>query len=212
MTHMEFGVVLLAGGQSRRMGKNKALLPVGGKPNIEHIRDELNFTSPHFVVVTNEPEIYRFLGEQMVSDRHPGKGPLAGIQAGLLQSHCDWNLVVACDMPFVSAEAAEFLLGQAMQQPADATRQIDAVLPLIDGQMHPLFAVYHKRCASYIEDLVIADKLRMVDLLANLRVKKLTEADFPESIDSARLVFNMNRPDEWEQAKRWMEQEGRRKE
>lgn len=208
---MQFGVVLLAGGQSRRMGTNKALLPVGGKPNIEHIRDELNVSSPKFVVVTNEPDTYRFLGEQMVQDLHPGKGPLAGIQSGLTHSLAEWNLVVACDMPFVSADAADFLLGQAIKQPADASRQIDAVVPLIDGQLHPLFAVYHKHCADRIEELIAADNLRMIDLLAKLRVKHVTESDFPATIDSSKLVFNMNKPHEWEQAKRWMEQEERGK-
>ncbi len=211
---MEVGIVILAGGKSSRMGTNKALLPIQGLPNIERLRDELAARVPHdgillasrvskVIVVTNEPDEYQFLGEMTVSDRHPGKGPLAGIQVGLDASPSDWNLVVACDMPFASAEAGRFLLQQAMTGSA-----IDAVVPVIHDRLHPLFAAYHKRSAEKIEDMLIADRLRMIYLLEQLQVKQVTERDFPSFIDVDRVFFNMNRPADWEQARQWISREG----
>lgn len=211
---MEVGIVILAGGKSSRMGTNKALLPIQGLPNIERLRNELAAVVPHdgipeisrvskVIVVTNESEEYRFLGEQMATDRYPGKGPLAGIQAGLGVSPSDWNLVAACDMPFASAQAARFLLQQAV-----AGSSLDAVVPVIHGQMHPLFAAYHKRSAEKIEDMLISDRLRMIYLLEQLQVKQVTERDFPSFIDVDRVFFNMNRPADWEQARQWISREG----
>ncbi|GAX89959.1 molybdenum cofactor guanylyltransferase [Effusibacillus lacus] len=219
----QYGVVLLAGGKSSRMGTNKALLPILGKPNIEHIRDQLRSlvpapdergASPHFVVVTNEPESYRFLGETMVGDRHPGLGPLAGIQVGLQASPCDWNLVVACDMPMVTAEVGLFLmeLAGADRSANEEPTGFDAVVPVIGGQLHPLFAVYHKRCANPIEEMLLSSKLRMIYLLDSLRVKQVTEADFPNHINIGQVFFNMNNPEDYQQVLKWLSEGGRKRE
>jgi molybdopterin-guanine dinucleotide biosynthesis protein A len=208
------------------MGTNKALLPVKGKPNIQHIRDEMlrlipegaaSDETPHFLIVTNEPGVYDFLGEEMVSDKYPGLGPLAGIQAGLQASPCDWNLVVACDMPLATAEAGLYLLEKASGSSSDDDENgsegngtaVDAVVPVIDGQLHPLFAAYHKRCADLIEEMLVMKQLRMIYLLDKLRVKRLTEADFPAHMETERVFFNMNRPEEWEQVKLWIDIERR---
>lgn len=202
------GVIILAGGKSSRMGTNKALLPVHGQPNIKRIRDELrnldaadSADTSRFIIVTNDPPLYEFLGEETVGDKYPGLGPLAGIQAGLQASPCSWNLVIACDMPLITAEAARYMLVQA----AD----VDAVVPVIGGQLHPLFAVYHKRCSDKIEDMLVSGQLRMIYLLDKLRVKQVTESDFPKHIDTQRVFYNMNRPEEWQQVQQWLDDEGR---
>lgn len=222
---MDVGIVILAGGKSSRMGTNKAMLPVQGKPNIERLRDELVQAVPangrfensrvlQVIVVANDPAAYRFLGETVIPDRYPGMGPLAGIQVGLQASPCDWNVVVACDMPFATAAAARFLLEQAVSGNtgdnslnSPAASGIDAVVPVIHDQLHPLFAVYHKRSAEKIEDMIVSERLRMIYLLEQLQVKQVTEADFPDSIHVDRVFFNMNRPADWEQAKLWINQE-----
>lgn len=221
--------MILAGGKSSRMGSNKAMLPVRGKPNIERLRDELLRVVPanglfessrvsRVIVVANESATYQFLGETVIPDRYPGMGPLAGIQVGLEASPSDWNLVVACDMPFATAAAARFLLGHVIRtgEPNSTVGSatdilpnstLDAVVPVIHGQLHPLFAVYHKRSAQKIEDMIVTERLRIIFLLEQLQVKQVTEADFPESIDVDRVFFNMNRPADWEQAKFWINQE-----
>ena len=98
------------------MGKNKALLKIGGKTVIEHIAAELEKTVADLMIVTNTLEDYQFLNLPMVEDEWKGMGPLAGIHAGLKASKTDKNLVVACDMPFVSSKLGEILLGYLSNQ------------------------------------------------------------------------------------------------
>lgn len=192
---MSTGLIILAGGKSSRMGTNKALLPMAGEPNIQRIRNELrNATGDSIVIVANDPEPYQFLGETIVPDRYPGKGPLAGIQSGLMASIAEWNLVSACDMPFASAAAARFLIDMAVHS------SVDAVVPVIHGQLHPLFAVYRRSSAEPIEDMLKEDRLRMMYLLEQLRVRQVAADEFPTHIDVERVFYNMNRPQDWEEA------------
>ena len=107
---MKAGAIILSGGKSSRMGTNKALLPFKEKTNIERIRDELRSLFDDIILVTNDPESYEFLKIKTVSDKYPGKGPLAGVHAGLMASNYEENIVVACDMPFVSADLAGTLV------------------------------------------------------------------------------------------------------
>jgi molybdenum cofactor guanylyltransferase len=194
---MIVGAIILSGGQSSRMGTNKALLPISEKPNIERIKDELDKNFDEMILVTNHPEVYDFLKMKMVSDHYPGKGPLAGIHAGLLASSYEVNLVVACDMPFVSAGLGTILV--------ENLREYDAVVPIIGGTKHPLFAVYRKKVAEEIKSCLENNSLRMIHLLDNLNVLYMTEEDLQtftkESLE--QIFFNMNHPEEYEFAKKW---------
>lgn len=194
---MNTGAIILSGGKSRRMGTNKALLPISEKPNIERIKDELEPQFQDMILVTNHQEEYEFLKIKMVSDIYPGKGPLAGIHAGLKASTNEVNLIVACDMPFVSAGLAEVFV--------ENLREYDAVVPIIEGTKHPLFSVYRKKIIKEIESCLENNSLRMIHLLDNINVRYLTEKDFQtfneESL--AQIFFNMNHPEEYETAKKW---------
>lgn len=135
----------------------------------------------------------------MVSDQYPGQGPLAGIHAGLLSSPCELNFVVACDMPFVSVDLAEILVKKC--------GDYDAVIPVINGVQHPLFAVFQKRVTDVVAQSIEAGRLRMKHLLDSLNVRYVTEKDLQacSSIDIERVFFNMNHPNEYEDAKKWAE-------
>ena len=135
----------------------------------------------------------------MVSDDYPGQGPLAGVHAGLNSSNHDMNFIVACDMPFVSVELAEVLV-----QKCD---DYDAVIPVIHGVQHPLFAVFDKKATDKVVNSIEAGRLRMKHLLDHLNVRYITEKDLQgySSLDLERVFFNMNRPNEYEDAKRWAE-------
>lgn len=191
---MKAAAILLSGGKSSRMGTNKALLKINGKTNIERIRDELIKLFDEVILVTNEPEEYRFLNLKTVTDEYPGKGPLAGIHAGLKASSFDANLVVACDMPFVSAELAESMVKNLGHH--------DAVVPVIGGRRHPLFAVYQKSIMEAAEASIGKDRLRLQHLFENLDVHFLTEQDLETYSNGSleRIFFNMNKPEEYEQA------------
>jgi molybdenum cofactor guanylyltransferase len=193
---MKAGAIILSGGKSRRMGTNKALLPISEKPSVERIKDELEKSFQDIILVTNHLEAYQFLNIKMVSDRYPGKGPLAGIHAGLIASSNEINLVAACDMPFVSAGLGAILV--------ENLKEYDAVIPVIEGKQHPLFAVYRRTIIEKIENCLEHDNLRMIHLLENLNVLYLTEQNLqPYSEQNlAQIFFNMNHPEEYESAKR----------
>lgn len=196
---MKAGAIILSGGKSSRMGTNKALLKFREKTNIERIKDELQHVFDDIILVTNDPETYQFLDIKMVTDQYPGSGPLAGIHAGLEASDFEENFVVACDMPFVSAELASSLV--------KALKHHDAVVPISDGRQHPLFAAYQKRVAREAKESIEDGNLRIKHMLGKLNVRFLDEAGlqnyFEGSLD--RVFFNMNHPEEYEHAKKWTE-------
>ncbi|MFZ7946473.1 molybdenum cofactor guanylyltransferase [Neobacillus sp. 19] len=196
---MKAAAIILAGGKSSRMGTNKALLKINEKTNIERMADKLKLLFDDIILVTNDSEQYEFLGLKMVPDQYPGMGPLAGVHAGLLASSCDVNVIVACDMPFVSAELAEALV--------DSRGDYDAVIPVINGKQHPLFAVFHKNAAAEALACIEAGRLRMKHLLDQLNVRYVTETELQSysHLYLERVFFNMNHPNEYEDAKKWAE-------
>lgn len=110
---MEWTAIILAGGQSSRMGTNKAVLPLAGSPVIERIVAAMKKVTGHIVLSGGQSTAYAYLGLPVLQDIYPGRGPLAGLHAGLKASSTDWNLVVSCDMPFVNAPLMQYLACQA---------------------------------------------------------------------------------------------------
>lgn len=196
---MKAAAIILAGGKSSRMGTNKALLKINEKTNIERIVEQLKLLFDNLILVTNDVKTYEFLDVQMVPDQYPGMGPLAGVHAGLNVSNYDVNLVVACDMPFISSELAEALLANASNY--------DAVIPVINGKQHPLFAVYQKQVAKMVEERIQSGQLRMKHLLDDLNVLYVTEKELAtySPITLEKVFFNMNHPEEYVEAKKWAE-------
>ncbi|RSD27199.1 molybdenum cofactor guanylyltransferase [Mesobacillus subterraneus] len=196
---MKAGAIILSGGKSSRMGTNKALLKIQEKTNIERIRDELKYVFDDIILVTNDPETYQFLNIKTVTDHFPGSGPLAGIHAGLEASDYEENFIVACDMPFVSAELASGLV--------KALKHHDAVVPVSGGRQHPLFAAYQKRVSREAAACIEEGTLRIRQLLEKLNVRYLDETDLQVYGEGRmeRVFFNMNHPDEYEKAKQWAE-------
>lgn len=196
---MEAGAIILAGGRSSRMGTNKALLKINERPNIERIITSLSPMFSHPILVTNDPEVYRFLGVKTVTDYFPGKGPLAGIHAGLKASPIETNFIVACDMPFVSGELAEALVNRS--------DGCDAVIPVIGGRQQPLFAVFKKKLLAKMEDQINNGCLRLKDFLDQLDVLYLTEQDLHMNESLDKIFFNMNHPHEYKKALQMAEEE-----
>ena len=190
----------MAGGKSSRMGRNKALLKIDGKTVIEHIAAELKKTVTDLMIVTNTLEDYQFLNLPMVKDEWKEMGPLAGIHAGLKASKTDRNLVVACDMPFVSSELGRILLG--------FLDQFDAAVPNISGQLHPLFSAYRKDVHEEINLSLQKQELRIRQFFQKINTKIVLEEDF-QKLNFAyqnHHFFNMNHPEEFEEAIKLAEQ------
>ena len=181
--------VILAGGKSRRMGGSpKALLPFGGRPLIEHIAETLRSVLSDCLVVTNTPDLYVSLGLPMVGDVFPDGGALGGLYSGLRAASGDAALCVASDMPFLSAPLLRYL--------AERSGDADVVIPEAAGGPQTLHAVYGKGCLPVMERRLRAGQLKIVDLLDDVRVLRLTTADLRLVADPERAFMNLNTPED----------------
>ncbi|SMO35913.1 molybdenum cofactor guanylyltransferase [Melghirimyces algeriensis] len=186
------GVIILTGGQSRRMGRNKATLSIAGEPMIQRLLRRL-CNDPEWVPIISvkHPAQFHDSAISIAVDQYPGKGPLSGIHAGLTQSPYLLNLVTACDLPYASRCVAQHLRKVAIKG------DFDAVVPVSDGRIHPLFAVYHRRCLDPLERFLKAGKGRVQDFLQEIQTR-YTTGPFP-----TRAFFNMNRPEDYLQVNEW---------
>lgn len=188
------GAFVLAGGQSVRMGREKALLELGGMPMIVRTARLVERVAGH-VTVVGTPEKYEPLGLRAIRDDWPGAGPLGGIATALRASGSTWNLIVACDLPYLKKEWLEFLIERAWKSSADA------VLPMNDKGAEPLCAMYGKSCEAPIWLALDRGVRKVTDGLTHVRVEYV-ERDEWKAFDSDGLLFkNMNSPGDYEEAK-----------
>ena len=193
--------IILAGGKNSRIGTRKALLKVNGKPIIQRTIEVLQPLFDKIILVTNEPDIYRSFGLPMVSDEIPGEGPLSGIHAGLGISDPLYNLVVACDMPFVEIKLLEYLksfvnqVGNSDQSPA-------CIIPSWSKGIEPLHALYHRRVRQEIPPALQAGvrSLRKLVQQWNCQFVELDGWASQHRIDLERVFSNVNTWVEFEQA------------
>ncbi len=194
-------VLILAGGQSSRMGQDKAWLQIDGAPLVEHVAWRLLPLASEYLFSANDPTPFAALLSRLpapavvVPDNYPGAGPLAGIQAGLHAAATDWVFVVATDMPFVQAGLVEAM--------AAACHDVDAVVPrltvpgIATPQAEPLHALYRKTCLPAIEAALAAGRRRAVAFLQDVRVCYLDEPEL-RRVDPALSSFrNINTPEDW---------------
>ena len=135
--------VILAGGQSRRLGTDKALLRFQGRTLLAASVERLRPLCQEIIVVTNTPQAHAHPAARLVGDLFPGKGALGGVYSGLMAAHTSHSLVIACDMPFVDEALVRHIIAQT---------GFDIVVPQIDGAFHPLFGLYSRDCLAVIEE------------------------------------------------------------
>jgi molybdopterin-guanine dinucleotide biosynthesis protein A len=194
--------VIMAGGTSQRLGRNKALERIGGKALIERVMDSLVPLTTEVLVVVAQPEQAAALllppWVRVVSDRYPGRGSLGGIFSGLQASAEPWSLVVACDMPFLNRELLRYLIGE--------TSNVDAVVPCLGGQPEPLHALYSKACLAPMQLMLRAGQLKIAPLFEAVRVRYVDEATI-DRIDPRHLsFFNINTQADLEEARGYFRQ------
>ncbi|MCU0291333.1 MAG: molybdenum cofactor guanylyltransferase [Thermoanaerobaculaceae bacterium] len=160
---MRATAVILAGGGSLRMGRDKSLLKIGSRPMIGHIADQLAFF-PERLVGANDPEKYAFLGLPVVPDEKPGVGPLMGLLSCVNRASHELCFVTGCDIPILDRPFILHLLAEADDH--------DIVVPrLPDGRVEPLLAVYRKTVVPVARDIVEHGGRRIVELFGHLRVR-----------------------------------------
>jgi molybdopterin-guanine dinucleotide biosynthesis protein A len=185
---------ILVGGQSRRMGTNKALLPIApdGTTVVETVVQRLQAVVGEIVLVGMDGSDYAFLGLSWIADLVPGAGPLGGIQAALTATGSPHVLVVACDMPFLSVGLLRYM--------ATCPRDYDVLVPVL-GRPQPLHAIYACTCLPLIDQSLQAGQYAATSWFGRADVRTLGRAVIERYDPSLRSCFNMNTPKDLELAR-----------
>ena len=201
MADQPLSLIINAGGESRRMGRAKSLLPLppDDTPLIVRVLRRLApLVTERVVVVSNDPlvaaVVERLDQVLVVPDRWTNGGALGGIATGL--GLCSgWAIVAACDMPFVDASIFTRLL-----EMADGQAAVDAVIPRVAGKAQPFHGLWHRRSLPVIEAQLMAGELGVQAALTKLKVRWVDDAMLQGERDPRmlqRAFFNVNTPQEW---------------
>lgn len=185
---------LLAGGESSRMGRPKALLEIAGMPLVVRTARLVEGAAGSCAVIGNS-EAYQSLGLRLIADDFPGAGPLGGIATALRVSNAPWNLIVACDLPYLTAAWLKHLAIRAIASSANV------VMPANGDHPEPLCAVYRRQCEPTLRAALDRGERKVKDVVCGLSLD-LIEADEWKAFDSGGVLFrNMNLPDDYEEAR-----------
>lgn len=182
-------VAVQAGGQSSRMGTDKGLVPLAGRPLIEHVLARVRNLGQETVVTTNDPDRYAYLPVRLVSDEEPGAGALAGLQTALRAARGERVLVVACDMPFLQRPLLEHVIARS--------READVAVPRWANRFQTMHAVYRRaRCLAAVNRALAEGQMRMISFYPHVEVRALPEAEVARFDPTGRSFFNVNTPED----------------
>lgn len=181
--------IVLAGGGSRRMGRDKAFLELGGHPLIEIVLERARQVCDEVLVVAGEPSPYSNLGVPIVRDVFGGVGALGGLHAGLAAASHDLALAVGCDMPFLVPDLLRAFANWALDADVAVLRQGDHV--------EPLHGAYRRTCIAPIEAAIRMGRRRIVSFFPSVRVRYVPPADVAPFDDTLRFIRNVNTPEQW---------------
>lgn len=190
-------VAIQAGGQSTRMGEDKALKSFLGHPLIQRVVDRIMPIADEIIVTTNHPTNYTFLGLRLVPDLKPGHGALSGLYTALFSAQHPIVAVVGCDMPFASASLLEAAYRLLIEEDADA------VVPQTEKGYEPIHAIYRREaCLPIIEAAIDAGRWKVTGWFPQVKVRALTLEEI-RLYDPPGLAFwNLNTPEEFAEAER----------
>jgi molybdopterin-guanine dinucleotide biosynthesis protein A len=186
---LDVSCIILAGGKSTRLGRNKVVEKIGNQSLIEIVVSRLCALESDIIIVASKdsslPQLTNCPRLKLANDIYPGRGSLGGIYTGLIASETLFNLVVACDMPFLNLDLVRYMV--------DRTEGYDAVIPKSDVDiLEPLHAVYSKNCIPAIESLIKKDRFSILELYPLIKVKYIEYSEV-ERFDPDHLsFFNIN--------------------
>jgi molybdopterin-guanine dinucleotide biosynthesis protein A len=183
---MRLAGFVLAGGSSRRMGRDKALLPYRGTTLIEWVADLVRQAAGS-VCLAGGGARYSHLGLPWIEEPCPGLGPLSGIHAALASGRGEWSLIAACDMPGLSLEWLRKIIEQTEKGEAAAV-----VTRTQDGWAQPLAAAYHRSLLGPLGECLANGRLKVSEFLQSVEIEWLTSED-------RLLAASVNTPEEWSQ-------------
>ncbi len=182
--------LILAGGKSARMGRNKALIKVGGQSVIQRVADVVSDCCSHVMVVCSSEDDYSFLGVTVIRDLEPGHGPFMGLYSGLVRMETERALAVGCDMPYIKPELARYL--------AELSDHSEIVVPRIQGFYEPLFATYSKACIDHAKELLESREKRIRMLYERMETRVMEETEIKKFDPDLDTFINLNFPGDLE--------------
>jgi molybdopterin-guanine dinucleotide biosynthesis protein A len=198
---------VLAGGGSTRFGRDKALVEFGGAPLLLQIVRVARSCTDNVTIVGNREKYATLSPEpQIIADRWPGEGPLGGIIAALQHTAAtdrsvEWNLILSCDMPFLTAEWLQFLVTHARE----SNKEIQVILPHSAHGPEPLCACYRTSAADPLKNVFDSGVRKVTQALKEVRTEVLDESVWKRFDSAGRLFWNMNTPADFEEAQRLWE-------
>ena len=179
---LDLGGIVLSGGKSTRMGKDKGFVLYEGKPLVCYSIDLLKrFTSD--IIISANHDTYRELEYPVVEDEFTNCGPAAGLHAALKASSHEWNMVLSCDVPFVTDEVIFRLLDE---------RKGKGVVPFHDGSLEPLVALYHRGMYAVFEESLKAGRLMLRKIIQEAEMYLVPFDDI--MLKNPRIFDNFNSP------------------
>lgn len=180
MDKLKFGAIILAGGKSSRMGTDKGLLVLNNKSLVAHVIETLKQLTTDIIIVSNQKE-YKVFGLPVFEDMIKEAGPLAGIYTGLTHSKHKKNIVISCDVPFVSVELLTFLLENSWDN--------DVIIPLKNNKTHQVIGVYDKDCVEVFKQELNNNQRKMKIALEKVKLNVVDANRFDE-----KEFTNVNTP------------------
>jgi len=193
--------IVLAGGKSLRLGREKALEKLDGQSLVERVITRLSRLGGQIILVTatEEQALLPHLKVKRVLDVLPGKGALGGLYSGLKAASTHYCLVVACDMPFLNVALLQYLM--------KLSPGFDAVIPRLGGRLQPLHAIYSKDCLGPIEAMLEECNIKVTDLAARVKTRYVEDKDIATFDREHLSFFNINSESDLERARALLDRE-----
>jgi molybdopterin-guanine dinucleotide biosynthesis protein A len=196
-------VAIQAGGESRRMGQDKALLPFLGTTLLERVMARVAPLGDELFITTNHSEQYQSFGIPLYQDVLPGKGALGGLLTALSSAQYPYLIVVACDMPFVNPDILVVTLEKLQ------SRQVDVVIPHPKKGYEPFHAVYRREtCLPAVRLALESGERRLISWFPSVKVIPVSEAELIPYDPFQVAFWNVNTVDELQQAEKFARENG----
>ena len=196
-SHSSVTGIVLAGGLSRRLGRDKAVELVAGQMLIQRVLSRISQVTEEIVVVVNDTSRASTLpigtDAHLAIDMYPDSGSLGAIFTGLMASHSDWGIVVACDMPFLNIPLLQRILSLRDNH--------DAVVPLLNGRPEPIHSAYSKTCLPHIENKLQENNLKIATFFNDINVEYLQQEEVEMLDENHYSFFNVNTEQDLETAR-----------
>jgi molybdopterin-guanine dinucleotide biosynthesis protein A len=195
----KISAIILAGGRSTRMGRDKARLKLDGKLTLlRSTADKLRAISEQ-IIISTDGRRYEGLGEGITwaDDAYPGGGSLVGLYSALKLAVNDYSLAVACDMPFLNIELLRYMLAQP--------RDYDILTIRVGRKIEPLHAIYAKSCLPIMAEMLATEQKKIHKLYDKVKVRYITEDDIDRYDPEHLSFYNINTPEELAEVNRIIE-------